>query len=121
MKKFIALAGGPDALIVVLPTAGEGTPSDDPQRGEGRMFLRAGATNVKVLTASKLKDVEDPKNLEVLSKARGVWFGGGRQWRLVDAYLVHVLEGRKRHFKYRGNYYAYDHWVPQFGLYAITD
>ena len=30
--------------------------------------------------------MEDPKNLETLKKAGGVWFGGGRQWRFVDAY-----------------------------------
>src|SRR5205823_5684157 len=28
----------------------------------------------------------DPKTLDVLNKAKGVWFGGGRQWRFVDAY-----------------------------------
>lgn len=41
--------------------------------------------------------------------------------RLVAAYHAHVLAGRERHFRYRGNYYAYDHWVPQFAVYAITD
>jgi cyanophycinase len=50
------------------------------------MFERAGARNVRVLRARELQDVEDPKNLELLKKARGVWFGGGRQWRFVDAY-----------------------------------
>jgi hypothetical protein len=41
--------------------------------------------------------------------------------RLVAAYHAHVHAGRERHFRYRGNYYAYDHWVPQFAVYAITD
>ncbi len=41
--------------------------------------------------------------------------------RLVRAYHAHVHAGRERHFRYRGNYYAYDHWVPQFAVYAITD
>jgi hypothetical protein len=41
--------------------------------------------------------------------------------RLVGAYHAHVLAGRERHFRYRGDYYAYDHWVPQFAVYAITD
>jgi hypothetical protein len=41
--------------------------------------------------------------------------------RLVAAYHAHVLAGRERHFRYRGNYLAYDHWVPQFAVYAITD
>jgi cyanophycinase len=88
-KKFIDLAGGPDALIVVLPTA---NPDPLPVAGEATFLERAGAKNVRVLPARELKDVEDPSNLEVLGKAGGVWFGGGRQWRFVDAY-----EGTKAH------------------------
>jgi cyanophycinase len=83
-RKFIELAGGPDALIVVLPTA-----NPDPLPPDARLtglFTRAGARNVHVLRARELKDVEDPKNVELLKKAGGVWFGGGRQWRFVDAY-----------------------------------
>jgi cyanophycinase len=83
-RKFIDLAGGPDALIVVLPTA-----NPDPLPADARLtglFTRAGARNVHVLRARELKDVEGPKSLELLRKARGVWFGGGRQWRFVDAY-----------------------------------
>jgi hypothetical protein len=41
--------------------------------------------------------------------------------KLVAAYHAHVHAGRERHFRYRGDYYAYDHWVPQFAVYAITD
>jgi cyanophycinase len=82
-QKFIELAGGPDALIVVLPTAMPDPLSD---RAESNFFVRAGARNVKVLTARTLRDVEDPKTLAVLEKANAIWFGGGRQWRFVDAY-----------------------------------
>jgi cyanophycinase len=83
MERFLALAGGRDALIVILPTA----VSDPlpPNAGAG-MFTRAGATNVKVLTARRLKDVESADNLRWLRKADAIWFGGGRQWRFVDAY-----------------------------------
>ena len=80
-KKFIDLAGGPDARIVVLPTASPGASGD-----EGGFFKRAGAKNVVALPAVKLEEVEDPKNLEILKKADAIWFGGGRQWHFVDAY-----------------------------------
>jgi cyanophycinase len=82
-KAFIDLAGGPDALIVVLPTA---NPDPVPANAEATFLSRAGARNVKVLPARTLAEVEDPKNLAILKEARGVWFGGGRQWRFVDAY-----------------------------------
>ena len=82
-KKFIELAGGPDALIVVLPTA---NPEPLTPGADSAFLERAGAKKVKVLPARTFKDVEDPKNLEVLKDAGGIWFGGGRQWRFVDAY-----------------------------------
>jgi cyanophycinase len=82
--RFIELAGGPEALIVVLPTANPG-----PLRTRSRdaeFLLRAGAKNVKVLRGRRRDEVESPKFLEALEKAGGIWFGGGRQWRFVDAY-----------------------------------
>jgi cyanophycinase len=82
-QKFIELAGGPDALIVVLPTA---QPDPLQPEAEAGFLKRAGAKNVAVLPGRKPDEVEDPKNLQVLQKAGGVWFGGGRQWRFVDAY-----------------------------------
>jgi cyanophycinase len=83
-RRFVDLAGGPDTLIVYLPTA---VPERQARRARVPSFLRrAGAKNVKVLPQSRLKDVESPRFLAVLRKARGVWFGGGRQWRFIDAY-----------------------------------
>jgi cyanophycinase len=84
-KKFIELAGGPKALIVVLPTA---VPDVLARRTKVPSYLtRAGALNVKVMPHSRLDEVESPEFIDVLSKAGGVWFGGGRQWRFVDAYV----------------------------------
>ena len=34
--------------------------------------------------------------------------------------LEHVAVGMQRHFLLKGNFYAYDHWVPQFAVYAVT-
>jgi len=85
-KKFVELAGGPDALIVILPTA---APDDSPVL-QGlqaqRMLGRGGATKFKVLSGTKREEVESKEYLETLAKAKGVWFGGGRQWHFVDAY-----------------------------------
>ncbi len=81
-QKFIELAGGAESLIVVLPTANPETPG---QR-EAAFLIRAGARNVKVLNARRREEVESPEFLDVVNKAGGIWFGGGRQWRFVDAY-----------------------------------
>ncbi len=84
-KRFIELAGGPDALIVVLPTANEGNRFLEGKQTESP-FVRAGAKRVKSLTGITQAEVESPEFLKALSEAGGVWFGGGRQWRFVDAY-----------------------------------
>jgi cyanophycinase len=82
--QFIALAGGPESLLVVLPVAESDKPRTAP--GAGAFLERAGAKNIRVLTERGAKEVERPAFLETLRAARGVWFGGGRQWRFVDAY-----------------------------------
>jgi len=84
IRKFIDLAGGSDSLIVVLPTANPDAADD--RNGEAEMFRRAGASNVVVLPQRNLSEVEDAGFAKVLNNAGGLWFGGGRQWRFVDAY-----------------------------------
>ena len=51
------------------------------------MFKRAGATNVHLLHTHDPKVADSDEFVAVLSDAKAVWFGGGRQWRLADAYL----------------------------------
>lgn len=84
LDRFIELAGGLDAPIVVLPTA---MPDPLPDKiGEATMFEKAGVKNLTVLRGRKKDEVEDPKFLAALRAAKGIWFGGGRQWRFIDAY-----------------------------------
>ncbi|MBI2481586.1 MAG: cyanophycinase, partial [Planctomycetia bacterium] len=84
IEKFLALAGGPDSLIVVIPTA---APDPLPSHSsDAKMLQRAGATNVVVLPQRERAEVEGDDFTGTLKKARGIWFGGGRQWRFVDAY-----------------------------------
>ncbi|HVG94022.1 MAG TPA: DUF2891 family protein [Planctomycetota bacterium] len=40
---------------------------------------------------------------------------------LLAAYDAHVAAGKQEHAKFAGDYGAYDHWVPQFAVYALTD
>lgn len=86
VEKFIELAGGKDTLIVVLPTAGEPGDSVRESRQAGSFFKRAGATNVKTLAGVTRAEVDSEEYVKLLAQAKGVWFGGGRQWRFVDAY-----------------------------------
>ena len=84
--KFIELAGGPDASIVVIPTAGGAEEYGQDWRGLGGI-QRAGATNLTVLHTNDREIANSDEFVEVIRHAGGVWFGGGRQWRLADSYL----------------------------------
>jgi cyanophycinase len=85
-NRFIELAGGPAAPIVVLPIAAGDELSGD-EASDTRLFVRAGAANVKSLRARRREEVESPEFAAALSAAKGIWFNGGRQWRFVDAYM----------------------------------
>ena len=86
VKRFIDLAGGPDASIVVVPTAGEGDQFDEYWSGT-RIFRENGARRISVLHTRDPKVADTEAFVQPLTTARGVFFAGGRQWRLADAYL----------------------------------
>jgi cyanophycinase len=86
LERFLDLAGGGDELIVVIPTAGEDDAYD--QSWDGLRQLRAaGARRICVLHTRDRKVADTPDFAAPIREARGVWFPGGRQWRLADAYL----------------------------------
>jgi cyanophycinase len=86
VERFIALAGGPDAPIVVIPTAGEDDRYDQYWSGLGQLRT-AGARQLTVLHTRDRTVANTVAFVAPLTTARGVWFPGGRHWRLADAYL----------------------------------
>jgi cyanophycinase len=86
LDRFIELAGGPDAPIVVVPTAGGDGDYDESYSGL-RQFRSRGATNLKILHTTNRAVADTEEFVRPLREARAVWFVGGRQWRLADAYL----------------------------------
>ncbi len=85
LERFIELAGGTDAAIVVIPTAGGGNNYNDNSGGAGQL-RKYGATNVTVLHTNDRNIANSDDFVKPLLQAKAVWFGGGRQWRLVDSY-----------------------------------
>jgi cyanophycinase len=84
-KRFIDAAGGPNALIIDVPTAGGDSVYNQNAPGT-RGWKQAGARNVYVLHSYDRKLVDSDSLAAILRKAGGVWFEGGRQFHLVDAY-----------------------------------
>ena len=86
VERIVALAGGPDTPLVVIPTAGGAPQYDQYWKGQ-RPFREAGVTDITVLHTYDPKEADTDEFVAPLRRARGVFFGGGRQWRLADAYL----------------------------------
>ncbi len=87
--RFMALAGGPDALIVIIPTAGNDEfliEQNGIERTKER-FKDNGFNNIAVLHTRNREEANTQEFYAPIQNAEGVWFSGGRQWRLADAYL----------------------------------
>lgn len=98
--RFVELAGGADSKIVVLPTA-----SDDrsARRAGVPSFLRTREVeSVTVLPQRWRDEIESPEFRDAFQNATGIWFGGGRQWRFIDAYEGTVAETMFRDVLARG-------------------
>lgn len=98
-RRFIDAAGGPEAPLVVITTALGG---DTPPADRSKWLEAAGAKNVRHLHARTRQEVEHPQVRELLSQAKGVWFTGGRQWRIIDAFLDTSVEKLLRGVLERG-------------------
>jgi cyanophycinase len=95
LDRFIELAGGPQARVVIIPTAG----SDASVRFAGTSLDRwraRGPASVRMLHTRSRNEANDPAFLQTLADATGVWFGGGDQSRLSDTYVDTAVE---RHLK----------------------
>ncbi|MDP2955743.1 MAG: Type 1 glutamine amidotransferase-like domain-containing protein, partial [Longimicrobiales bacterium] len=100
-KRFIELAGGPDAPLVMIPTAGGEAEYDEFYRGLNA-WREAGARNLTILHTTDRNEADTDAFIEPLKTAHGVFFFGGRQWHLVDAYAGTKTEAAIRAVLERG-------------------
>ncbi len=100
LEKFVELAGGDAAKIIVVPSAEEQVQLEG--RGDVQEFLSAGAASVHVLHTTDRLAADSDDFIAPLTDATGIWFGGGRQWRFVDAYAGTKTETAMREVLERG-------------------
>ena len=79
LKRFVELAGGSNADIIVIPTASQ--LRDTGPRYE-RLFGDLGAERVVSIDFDTRRDAEEPSRIARLEQASGVFFTGGNQLRL---------------------------------------
>jgi cyanophycinase len=86
-KKFTELAGGKEKAKIVFVT--NGTPGDDTSSHSYVNVIKkeTGIQNITVMNARDIAQANDPAFIAPLKDATGIFFDGGRQWRIADAYL----------------------------------
>jgi cyanophycinase len=78
-RRFVDLSGGRRANIVVIPTASE---LETTGQDYNRIFRDLGAGRVDILPITRRADCENPRYLEMLDRASGIFLTGGNQLRL---------------------------------------
>jgi cyanophycinase len=96
-ETFINLAGGPNAKIIIVPTAG----GNRDESGKIKVYKedevigswkKLGLTDVHMLHTADPKVADTEDFAKILRDAKGVWFVGGRQWNIVDSYAKTLTE-----------------------------
>ena len=86
LGRMFELAGGKDAPLVVIPTA-NGAADYAADWAGLKLFKEFGATNISLVHTKDRRVADTEAFVRPIAAAKIVWFVGGRQWRLVDAYL----------------------------------
>ncbi|MEY3057099.1 MAG: hypothetical protein RLZZ614_1644 [Bacteroidota bacterium] len=82
---FANYMGGKDQPIVYIPTAT--TDEEYIQKGEHLIkFSSRGFTNLSTIHTRNKKEADDPKNIALMRNAKGLYFGGGDQQLIANAY-----------------------------------
>jgi cyanophycinase len=103
--RFLQLAGGRRARLVVIPTASD--KADRPGLLRTPAYFQAlGVTWVKVLHTHSRAQANDPAFVKPLTEATGVWLTGGTQSRLIDAYRGTLVETELHRLLARGGVIA---------------
>jgi len=100
-QRFMKLAGGENAHIVVIPTASKEADTLDPDKYLNEWRERNPASVTILHTRSK-EDANEPNFVKPLERATAIWFGGGGQSRIADAYLGTLAEKKFHEVLKRG-------------------
>ena len=99
--QFVRLAGGRHRRFVYIPTAA-GDGDFDAQSLESMFRATFGVDHVTILHTRDRRTADSPDFVGPIEEADAVWFGGGRQWRIADAYLGTRTETALRQLLGRG-------------------
>src|SRR6201996_3834852 len=86
-NKFTELAGGKDKAHIVVVTAASGDSAAYDTADVNAVKRQTGIADVVLLHTHDLKTANSEAFIAPIKRATGVYFVGGRQWRIADCYL----------------------------------
>lgn len=85
--KFVELAGGKEMAKIVVITAAAGDSNVFKTDAVELIKKETGIKNVTLLHTNSLAEANSEKFVAPIRAATGIYFVGGRQWRIADSYL----------------------------------
>lgn len=82
LREFVRRAGGREARIVVM-TVATGLPGEV-GADYRHIFERFGVDTIEIVDTERREDGDNPRDLEIIESATGVFFTGGDQARITD-------------------------------------
>ena len=80
MQRFVELSGGSSSQMVIIPTASHLDTAGERTRD---VFQELGVSEIEILDLETRADCNDPRLIEKLDNATGIFFTGGNQLRLA--------------------------------------
>jgi len=100
-ERFLELGGGPQAHLVVIPTASD--KADHPELLKNWPFWKSQkVASVELLHTRDRKQADDPAFIKPLTEATAVWLSGGDQARLIAAYRGTAVQREMQRVLARG-------------------
>jgi cyanophycinase len=105
--KFVDLAGGDNARLVVIPTASREADEGPLRPGPAcpcwhELYESRRVRSLVFLHTRRTDEANDPAFVKPLTEATGVWFGGGDQVLLIAAYKGSAVEREVKNVLARG-------------------
>jgi cyanophycinase len=94
--RFMALAGGNAAKLLIIPTASSAADKREEDEGYLEPWRKYAPAGLSLLHTRSRQTADDPAFVKPITEATAVWFGGGDQVELVAPYRGTAVE---REFK----------------------
>jgi cyanophycinase len=98
---FVQAAGAEKAELVVIPTASPSA-EKEPAQKTIELWQKRGVARVSVLHTRSTQKANDPAFCKPLITATAIWFSGGGQKRLIEAYQGTLVEKEMHRLLQRG-------------------